>query len=833
MKFGLFVLSLCCIFPEHAEAIYPYQNRNLPAESRIDDLLPRMTLEEKLTMLQGSGFGFGTSGVPRLGIPGMEMADGPQGVRGERATAFPSSLAMVATWNPALIRSVGAAVGREVRAEGKNVILAPYPILYRVPQSGRNFECMGEDPLLNAEIAVGFIKGTQDSHIISNTKTFLLNNQEINRMGIDMSIDERGLHELELPAFEAAIAAGTESIMSSYNKVNGIYASENDWLLNQLLKRDLGFQGFVISDWGSTHSGKVATAGLDVEMPFGYFLPDALREGVNSGSISMDLVNDKVRRVLRALYKIGDMDGLHQTRPEELNSRRNQQIALLTAREAVVLLKNEKETLPLSPQKVKSVAVLGPSATFRRYHGNGSGQVNPPYVVSVLDGIKEAMGSEVEVTYHQGVKIPDQLELIDEKAVTSTGPDGNIARGFREECFLNKDLAGDPAYVKTQPDLLFWFFPDVRLTPGQFSCRWTGKINVAQTGPMHFNFGWTGRSYRIYVDGKLARDLYYDTAAWEPDLHLAELAAGDHDIQIEYKSEIDLFTFAFSWQQPEADFSAAIEAAKKADAVVVVAGTSSSFESEGYDRASLDMPGEQNRLILEAVKANPRTVVVLQAGAALLMRDWREKVPAILHAWFPGQEGGRAVGEIIAGAVNPSGRLPITLPKWAEDSPSNAYYPNDGEKIDYGKVGVLEGYRGYEAAGLETEFPFGHGLSYSSFGYSNLRLAAKSRSARAPVVEVSVRVKNQSARFGAEVVQLYVQEVAPSVVRPPKELKAFRKVRLNAGEARDVKFQLDAKAFRFWDEEAHGWKVNPGAFRVVVGASSQDSRLSDQVRLAD
>ena len=837
----LFILSLVSTVAGAASARPDYLNTALPAEKRIDDLMSRLTQDEKFELLGGSGFG--SKPLPRLGIPALAMIDGPQGVRGPKATAFPSELTAVATWNPKLTRLMAAGIGREVRAVGKNMILGPCVSLYRVPQSGRNYECFGEDPFLNSVFARAYVIGTHDSKVASSTKHFLLNNEEYNRKGISAHIDERALHELELPAFEAAIEAGTESIMSSYNLVDGLRASENRRLLKGLLKGELGFKGFVVSDWESTYDGfEAARAGLDLEMPFGDHLNSGLKPWIAKGYLSQDLFDDNVRRLLRALFAIGAMDGPQVTHPEDLNSKLNQRIALRTAEESLVLLKNDNHLLPLKPGSVRSVALVGPGAAYRRSHAGGSGEVSGAYNMSVLDGLREAAKGKLKINYALGNHPDTQVELVE---VFKPELGGGTVNGFDAEYFNNSDLRGRPVVTRHETDIQIWntVAPDAKLEIGKYSVRWRGKFIATQSGKMSFDFGVACDSYRFYLDGQLIKDFFSNpTECAAQTIAIKNMKAGLHDLKIEFKDNIDTFKFSFGWIPPQPDLNEAIAAARASDAVIAVVGSSNSFEGETTDRADLVLPGEQDKLIDELLKVNPNVIVVVNSGGPVSMRAWRDRVPSIIQAWFPGQEGGRAIARVILGLVNPSGKLPITIPKDIKDSPSFEYYPKDDSQkfnIDYSLAGVLEGYRGYDAKKIEPEFPFGHGLSYTNFTYSYSSSYSSSLTdgsnlqseARNPKVTIAMTLANAGAMAGAEVVQLYVHQDHPKVTRAPLELKGFKKVSLKPGERKQIQFELDASAFRYWDVKTHSWAVDTDSFTVLLGSSSRDLRRKFQVIL--
>ena len=831
MRSLIFILSL--VFAGVASAQPDYLDTALPTEKRIDDLMSRLTENEKFGLLGGTGFG--SKPVPRLGIPSLAMIDGPQGIRGPRATAFPSTLTAVATWNPTLMRLMAAGIGREVRAIGKNMILGPCVSLYRVPQSGRNYECFGEDPFLNSVFARAYVIGTHDSKVASSTKHFLLNNEEYNRNGISAHIDERALHELELPAFEAAIAAGTESIMSSYNLVDGLHVSENRKLLSGLLKGELGFKGLVVSDWESTYDGfEAERAGLDLEMPFGDHLNSKLKQWIGKGYLSQNLFDDNVRRLLRALFAIGAMDGPQVAHSEDLNSKLNQRIALHTAEESLVLLKNENHLLPLKLRSVRSVALVGPGAAYRRSHAGGSGEVSGAYNVSVLDGLREAAKGKLKINFALGNHPSKQVELVQ---VFKPELGGGTVDGFEAEYFNNSDLSGEPVVTRRETDIQIWntVAPDPKLEIGKYSARWHGKFVATQSGKTSFDFGVSCDIYRFYLDGQLIKDFFPSTAdCSDQAFAIEDLKAGVHDLKIEFKDRVDTFKFSFGWIPPQPDQSLAIAAARTSDVVIAVLGSSGSFEGEASDRADLMLPGEQDTFIDELLKVNPNVIVVINSGGPVSMRAWRDRVPAILQAWFPGQEGGRAIARVILGLVNPSGKLPITIPKSIKDSPSSVYYPiDDSQKfnIDYSLVSVLEGYRGYDANKIEPEFPFGHGLSYTNFTYSSAGSTTLQSEARNPRVMITMTLANTGAVTGAEVVQLYVHQDHPQVTRAPLELKAFRKVSLKSGEKKKIQFELDASAFRYWDVKSHSWTVDADSFTIELGSSSRDLREQYRVVL--
>ncbi|HUK82390.1 MAG TPA: glycoside hydrolase family 3 C-terminal domain-containing protein [Verrucomicrobiae bacterium] len=685
----------------------PYKNPRVPVEQRIEDLLARMTLEEKVEMLSGTGFD--SKPNARLGIPAIKMADGPQGVRinfwrprrGSTrtnavpvpSTAFPCGSALAATWDTDLIQQVGRTIGQEARTLNKDMMLAPCVNIQREPQGGRNFESYSEDPYLASRMAVAYIKGVQSQDVIATVKHFAANNQEFERNTINVKVDERVLHEIYFPAFRAAVQeAGVWSVMSAYNKLNGAWCSENPHLLTDVLKNRWGFKGFVVSDWGAVHSTvPTANAGLDIEMPRGKFLTtELLSPAITSGEVKQSVIDDKIRRMLRAMFSIGLFD-----RPEsqggEVDTPEQRAVARTAATESIVLLKNAGDVLPLSPQKVRSIALIGPNATEARVGGGGSAMVRPVNPVSPLDGIRLRAGTIFKLTYALGCELEGE------------------------------NTEGLPA--QTQADL----------------------INEA-----------------------------------------ASVAAA-------------------------------------ADVAVVFVGDSARVESEGFDRKSLELPSGQDELIEAVSKTNKNTIVVLNVGAPVLMGRWIDQVPAVMNAWFGGEEVGNAIATVLFGDANPSGKLPVTFLKDWKDSPAYGHYPGENGAVDYDE-GLYVGYRFFDKHNIEPQFPFGHGLSYTTFEYSDLKVSPE-RVAPGQPVQVRLNVRNTGTLEGGEAVQLYVHDVQCSVDRPVKELKAFRKVTLKPGETQPVSFTLDKSALAFYDATKRDWVAEPGTFEVLVGSSSRDIRL--------
>jgi beta-glucosidase len=705
-----------------------YKDPRQAVERRVDDLLARMTAEEKARLLAGSGWMESTP-IERLGIPAIKMADGPMGIRSwvgpssmtnvaastvVEATSFPSGVAMASTWNEALVHEGGRVIAQELRAVGRDMILAPCVNIARTPLWGRNFEGYGEDPYLAARMAVAYVRGVQGEKVIPAVKHFAANNQEFERHRIDEKIDRRTLHEIYFPAFRAAIKeGGAWAVMNAYNKVNGKWAAESRFLLTEILRQRWGFEGFVISDWGSTYStADTIRAGMDLEMPGGepmrlWTTRDSFRQNGNgagwltadkvlaalaAGEVEQATVDENVRRILKVMFRAGLFD---EPKPggAPIDTPAQRAVARKAATEGMVLLKNQGQTLPLDRAKKPSIAVIGPSAAVARTGGGGSSLVRPKYAITPLQGIEEAAGAGARVRYALGVAMEGEGEGIDAKA---------------------------------------------------------------------------------------ARD-------------------------------------------------EALALAAQSDVAVVVVGYSFKLESEGFDRPSMDLPAGQDQLIAAVAAANPRTVVVVIAGAPIAMTSWIEEVPAVLYAWYGGQEAGHAIGDLLFGVATPSGKLPVTFPRRLEDSPAYGHYPGENLHVEYAE-GIYVGYRGFDQRKIEPLFPFGFGLSYTAFEYDGLTLSAPELKAGGRL-EASVQVKNTGSRAGAEVVQLYIRDVASSLDRPQRELKAFARVELRPGQSEAVRFTLDEDALSFFDPGRDDWVAEAGEFEVLIGASSRDIRLKKRFRL--
>ena len=697
-----------------AENQAPYLDSKQPVETRVDDLLSRMTLEEKISIVHADSK-FSTAAVPRLGIPRRWVDDGPHGVRedvgpyswnavggtNDFATWLPVLSALGSTWNTDLATAYGDVIGQEARARDKDVMLAPIVDIARTPLCGRIYEYLGEDPYLNARLGVNYVEGLQSNGVAACIKHFVGNNQEVGRETINMDFDERTLREIYLPPFEAAVKeAHVWSVMGAYTKFRGEHCAYNDYLINHLLKGEWQFPGFVMSDWGGTYGTReAALGGLDVEMgtlvgsedPSAYskfFLAKSFLDGIRSGEYPVSLLDDKVRRSLRVMIATGVLD---PRPPGSLNTPEHQAVARRIAEESMVLLKNKNQTLPLNLAGLKTVAVIGENAVRHNANGFFGAGVKTPFEITPLDGIKQFVGDKVGVTYSAG-------------------------------------------YAKNGG----------------------GSNLVAQ----------------------------------------------------------------------------AVAAARQADVAIVVAGFNHTRnqDDEGWDRTNLCLPYGQDELIKQVVQANPRTIVVLVSGPAIELGTWLAQVPAVLQSHYSGMEGGHALASILFGEVNPSGKLTVTYPKQLSDSPAHALgtYPGTNGTLFY-KEGLLVGYRWFDAKKIEPEFPFGFGLSYTTFKYSNLKLVPANGTNG--IVTAQFEIKNTGKVAGAEVAQLYVHENNPSLPRPEKELKGFKKVFLKPGEKQTVSIPLDQRAFAYFDPAKAGWVAEGSDYEIEIGSSSRDLPLKERFHL--
>jgi beta-glucosidase len=800
-------------------------------EKRVDSMLSKMTVDEKVEILGGIN-DFYTRPIPRLGIPALKMSDGPMGVHDYGlTTAYPAGIALAASWDVDLTQRFGVAMGKDARARGVHFILAPGMNIYRAPMNGRNFEYFGEDPFLASRMAVAVIKGIQSQRVIATAKHFAGNNSEFARMTLSSDIDERTLREIYLPAFEASVKeANAGAVMDAYNLVNGAYTTANNHLNNEILKKEWGFDGILMSDWGATHNGvAAANGGLDLEMPSPTFMNrDTLLPALKDGKISAATLDDKVRRILRKAIEFGFLDQPQTDTDIPSYSQEGRQVALEAARGSMVLLKNSGNLLPLDASKVKTIAVIGPDAYPAVISGGGSAETKPFNAVSYLEGISNHLGTRAKVLH--AVDVPPLDEVFDNSEFV-TAPDGET--GLKGEYFSNEDLKGAPALVRTDKHVHFdWgegsFAPDQPID--HFSVRWTGYFVPEKSGDYKF-FTSADDGVRLYIGDETAIN------DWQPhsqtlDTATRHLEAGlAYKIRLEYFESVGSAIVGFGVTRAEAFIGRETKAlAAKADAVIICVGFDPKTEGEGFDR-TFQLPGGQDELIRQISAVNKNVIVVLTAGGNVDMTRWIENVPAILHAWYPGQEGGTALAQILFGDCSPSGKLPASFERRWEDNPTfHNYYPEKDEKRVQYSEGIFVGYRHFDRSEPKPLFAFGYGLSYTTFGYSNLSVTLQTGSPGGPVM-VSFDVRNTGQRAGAEVAELYVGDAHASVPRPVKELKGFAKITLKPGETKPITLTLDRRAFSFYDVKKHDWSAELGEFTISVGGSSDNIQLRGKFTL--
>lgn len=800
------------------------QFSNPQTKNKVENLLKQLTLEEKISMLAGTGFD--TVPIPRLGIPALKMTDGPVGIRMAKATSFPSGMAMAATFNRDLIYKVSGAIAQEAKANNFNVLLGPAVNINRVPQAGRNFETFGEDPYLSGQIAVAYINGMQAENVIPSVKHYAANNQEEFRHTVDVIADERTLHEIYFPAFKAAVQeANVWTVMASYNKVNGFYASENDYLLNQILKKRWGFQGVVISDWGATHSTADSIKnGLDLEMPTNIHLnQETVKKALANKEITEKQIDEMVRRLLRVMFVSGVMDGKSKQNGS-LDTPEHRQISRQTATESLVLFKNENKLLPLDTNKIRSIAVVGPNADKARIGGGGSAQVTPFYTVSPLEGIKNLVGDKVKVEFSPGVVALEDTTPIPSENLRTPDMKSN---GLSGDYFANMNFEGKPAFTRIDKNLDFHWAtnsPAENYPADLFSNRWTGYLVAEKSGKYSLSLS-SNDGGRLYLDDKLIVDVWGDHATLT-GATVIELKAGEpRKIRVDHYESRGNADLVLGWRLLEGDeiLQKAVQTAKNSDVAIIFTGLSDASEAESRDRLDLNLPSQQVELIEAVTKANPKTIVVNTTGSPVLMDKWIGNVPSVLQAFYYGQEGGNSIADVLFGKVTPSGKLPMTFLKRWEDSPSYGRYPGTEKSVSYDE-GILVGYRWFDTKKIEPQFPFGHGLSYTNFKYSNLKLN------KGKNLTVSFTIENTGNFDGAETAQIYIEDIQSSLPRPTKELKGFQKVFLKTGEKKTVSIELKPAAFAFYDPK-NGWIAEKGDFKILVGSSSRDIRLMEDYRL--
>lgn len=814
--------------------------------SRVDAIVAKMTLEQKIDYIGGTGFAI--RAMPELDLPAFEMSDGPYGVRsnaGFPSTTYAAGIGLAASWDRELARRVGEGIGRDARARGIHYMLGPGVDIYRSPRNGRNFEYFGEDPFLASAIAVGYIDGMQTQGVSATIKHYMGNNSEFLRHDSDSIIDERTMREIYLPTFESAVKeAHVGAIMDSYNLTNGLHMTENPYLNTEIARKEWGFQGVMMSDWNATYDAvAAANGGLDLEMPTGKFMDRAnLLPAIKSGKVTEATLDEKVRRILMTAARFGWLDR-PQTDPSiSVYDAKDQAAALDAARGGLVLLKNEGGILPLDKATVKSILIVGPDAYPGVPVGGGSAGVKPFHTVSALEGIGGKVEAVTMVYYDRG--LPTLSDLARATGFVTEAQNGKP--GLTLETFANRDLSGTPtgsavvAHIDSNGISRESLRDDPQMAarlaaaaPHGSSRRWSGYYMAPEAGKYIVALQGSGEnnSNRVFIDGKVVIDDWKIVRADQPHITLG-LTAGPHKVVVEDARRSPMggrIRFAIAEESKVIDAKAR-ELAAKADAVVVAAGFDADSESEGGDR-TFDLPFGQDELIREMGAANKKTIVTVTSGGNVDSSTWVDRVPAYIENWYAGQEGGTALAEVLFGDVDPSGHLPVTFERREQDNPTYGnYYPEgDSNRVVY-KEGIFVGYRGYEHNHVKPLFPFGYGLSYTTFKFANL--SVRPQSATTAKVTVSFDVTNTGSRPGAEVAQVYVSDGHATIARPEKELKGFDKVLLKPGETRHVSVALDGRAFAYYDTQQKKWHIAPGKFNVLVGDSSESLPLQGSVEIS-
>jgi beta-glucosidase len=817
-----------------------YLDKTAPLEDRVDDLLGRMTEAEKISFLGGASK-CTTPAIDRLQVPPMRFADAGAGVRGidksnrGPATAFCCGTTMASTWDPEFVGRVAAAIGEEARNKksGSQVLLGPAVNIQRSPLGGRNSEYFSEDPFLASRMGVGYILGMQAEGVGACIKHFACNNVEFERRAVDTRVSERALREIYLPAFEAGVKEGhVWTLMSSYNRVNGPHASADNYLLTDILRKEWGYDGMVMSDWGGTHQvAATINAGNDLEMggPPRFRTPANVDLALKNGQTTTTAIDDCVRRILRTIIRTKLLDSPWQTDPSVVNSPEHQVLTRELAEQGSVLLKNEGGILPLDTAKVHSIAVIGLAASKLQMGSRGSPDVTPFYFVSPLEGLTKRAGDTVAIHFAPGD--PDNLVAIPTSALIPDGDDAG--HGLRGEYFNNANLEGTPVQTRTDADIDFnWTGREVgipNIGPENFSVRWKGKLIAPTTGKYRIALS-TDDGCRLFLDGKKIVDHWKIGSSKEQNVVASFVAGERHAITLEYFQGTGDAVAQLRWSVPGTDqLQEAVAAAKNSDVAIVFASTYGT-EGEGHDRPSMELPYNQDALIQAVAAANKKTIVVLNDGTPMDMRAWINQVPGLLEAWYPGQEGGNAIAALLFGDVNPSGKLPNTFGERREDYPDNGNFPGEKNRINY-EEGIYVGYRHFDKENIAPLFPFGFGLSYTTFTYGPVKLSRETIDDKG-TLSATVAVTNTGTRAGREVVELYIHDPAPKIDKPVRELKGFMKVALEPGETKSVSLPITPRDLAYFDVSGKQWKADKGDYEIQIGASSRDIRQKVTIHLA-
>ena len=810
----------------------------------IDSILDRMTLEEQVSLLSGADF-WTTVAVDRLGVPKVKVTDGPNGARGAgslvggvEAACYPVGIALGATWNPELVRRMGVSLAGQAKSKGASILLAPTINIHRSGLNGRNFECYSEDPLLTAELAVAYVQGVQSQGVAATVKHFAGNESEIERQTMSSDIDERAMREIYFPPFEKTVKHGNVmAFMSAYNKINGVYASENHWLLTTVLREEWGFDGVVMSDWfGSRTTAETINAGLDLEMPG----PtrdrgDKLVAAVRDGKVKAETVREAARRMLVLLERVGAFESTPDLGESYLDLEEDRALIRQLGSEGAVLLKNDG-VLPLEKTSLDRIAVLGPNAARARIMGGGSAQIATSYAVSPLQGIRAALQNPNSTQHAVGCRHNRLVELLQ----------GDI----HVEFFAGHGRKGTPLHVEAAgKGEFFWFdLPEKRLDPTNFSVRLSTTFTPEETGEHVFGMTNAGLA-RLYIDDALLIDgkdgwtrgeNYFGTANDEQKSSISLEAGRRYSIRIDYDTPeasgegIYITAVRFGVEKPLGieSIDEAVEIARNSDVALVFVGRDGEWDTEGLDLPHLRLPGSQDELIRRVAAVNSKTVVVLQTGGPIEM-PWLDEVAAVVQFWYPGQELGNAVADVLFGDVEPGGRLPQTFPKSLGDNSAITgnpeTYPGMDGHVRY-QEGVFVGYRHHDTRGILPLFPFGYGLGYTDFTWSEPNVSSREMGPEG--ITVTIDVRNVGSRAGSELVQLYVRSPKTKVARPDKELRAFAKLFVPAGQTGTASLKIMPRDLSYYDVDARAFHAEPGTYEILMAANASDIRSVTHIDLS-
>ena len=804
--------------------------------TKAKNLLKELTLDEKVTLLSGFNNWY-TNKIERLNIPSIKMSDGPNGVRGDgtsgkSSACFPCPILMGSTWNEDLFYEIGEALGEEANDKDVDVLLGPTINLHRHPLGGRHFENYSEDPFLVGKLATAYVKGVQSKKVSACLKHFIANDTEFERHTSSSNVDERTLREVYLLPFEMGVKEGnSKSVMSAYNKLNNIYCSSHKELLIDILKKEWNFDGYVVSDWGAAlETVENAHGGLDLEMPGpGNTWGKKLLEAVTEGLVDEEVINDKVERILNIAEFSGRFDS-PVNKLEKSNIRKSHNKLLRkVASEGMVLLKNKK-ILPLKKSAIKKLAVIGPNAKNSQIIGGGSASLKPHYQIHPFEALQERFSDDFSISYAEGAKTNKYLPKLNER-LFSNSEDGFLVEYFDKE--INKDKLISSEVLKGNK---FWVFegfakdiinkeerPSVIV---RFSCDYSPDVS----GEHDFEIFGIGLG-KLKIDGKVLIDNWNETTQGEAFFSFAT-APKRNSIYLDknetYKFEVEYFfegrfpAIHFGCMPPEKEnlLEEAIKTSREADAVILIVGTNSDWETEGNDRSELALPADQDKLIESVIKENANTVVVINSGSPVSM-PWINDSNAILQSWFGGQEYGNALADLIFGEINPSGKLPTTFPVQIEDTPAFDYYPGKNSQMNYEEK-LLIGHRWYERKGKKPLFPFGFGLSFTKFSFSDLEVIKKDDLN----INCKFRIKNFGEMDGHEVAQCYVAFLKAEEDEPLKTLQSFKKVFIEKNKEIELEISLNKRNFSYWDVDKKDWMVKPGEYRIDIGSSSEKIELS-------